>query len=116
VNESVKWETYRRAGRVLGHAGHPRAINRLVELWPQARVLVAHGYEAQIIPLPSPFRGRRATRVVIREDDAEDARWVGGEALCSPSDQFCRRRGIEIAFRRALRRLVEEAKSNEENT
>jgi hypothetical protein len=100
-------ESYERVRRPLGYAVHPDAINRLLELWPDARVLVSHGYERQILPGPTlpGFRGQRATRVVIRESDDENSRWIGGEALCSPEDQFSRRRGIEIAFRRALRGL-----------
>lgn len=92
--------------KVLGKAPHPRAINRMVQIWPKAYVNVEHGTTRH------DGTDYRYTRVFIYEfdpktdDDATPTpRLIQGLARCHPSDQFCRRKGIELAFRRALRNL-----------
>lgn len=86
-----------RAHRVLGRAVHTKAIRRLFELWPQADVSVVY----------SRYDGRRTTVVEIKPyPEATD--WAGiarGEAHCDQADQFVRRVGIDLAFRRALRKV-----------
>jgi hypothetical protein len=86
-----------RARRVLGHAVHTKALQRLFELWPEAEVSVVYGR----------YDGRRTTVVRIRHNPG--ATFVGGEARgeahCDQSDQFVRRVGIDLAFRRALRKV-----------
>lgn len=88
-----------RARRVLGHAVHAKALQRLFELWPEADVKVVYGR----------YDGRRTTTVEIKPW-ANATPWAGfvrGEAQCDSSDQFNRRYGIDLAFRRALRKLKE---------
>lgn len=80
--------------RALGLAGHPQAIERLLELWPSAHVWVTYAVHG----------GRRVTLVGIAPSQATTPMFFG-RAYCSPPDQFSRRRGREIAFRRALVRL-----------
>lgn len=95
-----------RAQRVLGKAVHPAAIDRLYELWPEAQVYVQH--EPNSGP-PAKAAGKRYTIVSIVRTSAGLVE-VKGEAICAQDDQWNRKRGIELAFRRALdevRREVE---------
>lgn len=94
----------------LGAAVHPGAIRRLHELFPDARVTVRH--EENLVELP--FGARRmgniyfaspehTTRVYIDlAGDQNPTTTIVGRADCHPADNFDRRKGIKIAFRRAL--------------
>jgi hypothetical protein len=84
--------------RVLGKAVHAGALMRLHELWPEAHVFLQHH--------GTGMRRRQNTRVVIRAS-ADSPFGVEGWAFCAPGDQFDRRRGIELAFRRALAKVRE---------
>jgi hypothetical protein len=76
--------------KVLGKAVHERAIQRLHELWPEAKVEVKH-YES------------RATRVTI----TYGAKGVHGCCRCYFKDRYDRKTGVRIAFRRALQKVRE---------
>jgi hypothetical protein len=90
----------RRAAKVLGKAVHPNALKRLFELWPEAEVHVSHFHDAT----------GDMTAVDIYShtwDQMTDARdhfpkTATGNAFCAPEDQFNKRYGIQLAFRRAL--------------
>lgn len=103
--------------KVLGKGAHPRAINRLVELWPEAHVIVSHRsrrYDGE---------DRRDTTVWVFEHKPSAAQaenpWlivdpgmnrVVGRAECMLRfDHWNRRFGISLAFRRALRRVADVA-------
>jgi hypothetical protein len=101
---ALKVESVRRARRVLGKAVHPDAVSRLFELWPQARVFVKHTI-MELTP-EEVFKGgtrRIATMVwIVKYPDDPDSPRVMGIAIKHPNDHWDRRRGIELAFRRAL--------------
>jgi hypothetical protein len=91
-----------RAQRVLGKAVHPGAIDRLYELWPEAIVYVQHGENrAPGDRMSGPAIVTRWTRVTIVRSSAKLYEVVG-EAFCHPNDRYDRKRGIELAFKRAL--------------
>lgn len=80
-----------RAGKVLGKAVHPDALNRLFELWPEAVVKVRRDVNEV---------GNRRTTVFITP---EFGRYTeSGSVSCDSGDQFTRAYGIREAFRRAL--------------
>lgn len=99
-----------RNARVLGKAVHPAALARLHELFPSARVNVEH--EATPVELPHGTqkmsrrfyqRPSHETRVFIDLDgDKRPGGTIFGTATCHHEDNFDRRKGIELAFRRAL--------------
>lgn len=100
---------FERVQRVLGKAGHPKAIKRLLEIWPDAYVKVMYdppNWETW-------FRGGksgRATMVEIYERpptvaEELERRSIKGTARCNLSDQFCRESGRRLAFNRALHNL-----------
>lgn len=99
-----------RNARVLGKAVHPAALARLHELFPKARVNVEH--EATPVELPPGTqkmsrrfyqRPSHETRVFIDLDgDKRPGGTIFGTATCHHEDNFDRRKGIELAFRRAL--------------
>lgn len=104
-----------RTRNTLGKAVHPAAIRRLHELFPNARVVVEHMAYPRLLPRGERKMGRRyyanparETRVYIDLDGDRAAfrrgrgGWVWGLAVCHPEDNFDRRKGINIAFRRAL--------------
>jgi hypothetical protein len=106
----VSEQALERNARVLGKAVHPAALARLHELFPEARCSVEH--EETPIELP---RGTRKlerrfyqrlsheTRVFIDLDgDGRPGGVIFGTATCHHEDNFVRRKGIELAFRRAL--------------
>lgn len=82
--------------KVVGEGVKPRAVERLLQLWPDARVKVSHSK-------PITSRMGRWTEVVITESDDPEARCVAAVAACHPNDNYERRRGISIAFLRALK-------------
>lgn len=95
--------------RVLGNAVHPRAVDRLFELWPEADVAVRHGDDRHDgVEL-------KVTRVNIakKRDPVPTAATplALGDARCRlDCDSWDRRHGISLAFRRALqevRRMAE---------
>jgi len=96
--------------RVLGAAVHPGAIRRLHELFPDAFVKVRH--ETNKIELPHGSRKmsnmyyaqpEHETYVYIDLDgDRRSGGTIWAKAVCHPLDNFDRRKGIELAFRRAL--------------
>lgn len=103
--------------RALGRAVHPAALDRLHELFPDATVTVEHViYRVPLAPdAPVRMGGPRdrrqhATRVWIDlEGDWQPNQGVSrpsssiyADASCHPDDNFDRRKGIELAFRRAL--------------
>lgn len=94
-----------RLRRALGSAVHSGAVKRLLELWPDASLEVRH--------FDSRYDGEplRVTEIDIWDcrPDMEQAgrRSVRGRAECMVAyDQWDRRRGIDLAFRRALRRVA----------
>lgn len=118
-----------RNSRVLGKAVHPAALRRLHELFPDARVRVQHESHLRELPAGSQRMSRRCYPNPERETyvyiDVDGEQRPGGTlfalATCHPEDNFNRRKGIEIAFRRALttarywherRRIAESYKRN----
>lgn len=102
-------EAHEKAAMALGSAVHPAALDRLFELCPEAVVRVRHQslgvlgatwYErANGAVVPYAFR----TTVV--QIDLARGDVVYGRARCHPEDNYDRRKGIELAFRRALKRV-----------
>jgi hypothetical protein len=88
----LRTNEHKRAEKVLGKAVHPDALNRLFELWPKAKVEVKH-YGLR--------HRKRGTRVTI----TFGAKSVHGFAECSLDDQYERKRGIQLAFQRALQKV-----------
>lgn len=101
-------EAEKRNAAVLGKGVHPKALHRLHEMYPNARVTVRQEItterlpESDIIRMDGPrFRDHHWTQVFIDLANVGSA-CVDGAAYCHPGDNFNRRKGIEIAFRRAL--------------
>jgi hypothetical protein len=104
------FQAERRNRRILGKAVHPAALSRLHELFPDAIVKVRH----EATPIELPVDTRRIGKHYYREPSHEtfvyidldgDKRPGGtifGTAICHHEDNFDRRKGIELAFRRAL--------------
>lgn len=93
-----------RAERVLGKAVHPRALDRLFELWPEAEAQVRHGtFEHQ-------SRRKHWTEVTLHKPQPVRADVVSRRAYVHSDDQRDRRKGIDIAFRRALREVSRRCK------
>lgn len=90
----------------LGSAVHPRALWRLHELFPFALVNVQH--ITHQVPLGSyrmdgpRFRPEHETAVLIYLEGDREGACVGGESVCHPDDTFDRRKGITLAYARAL--------------
>lgn len=91
---------YRKASRALGKAVHPEALNRLFELCPTAFVKVVHRHY-----LPGADRWTEV-RIYPNPDGGVP---VQASAIPHPNDQYNRRYGIDLAFRRALRKVKQEA-------
>lgn len=98
------------AGRVVGKAVHPAALDRLFELYPDVKIDVRHEHDA-LRDSRRPFRPddhHRVYRVITRVTfwlDGErraSARYVWAKATCHPYDNWDRRAGIKLAFDRAL--------------
>lgn len=106
-----------KAAHTLGCAVHRGALERLYELFPEATVTVEH--ETMRVPLASDTpirmdgprdRAQHSTRVWIDlEGDWQPGcgrrrpgHAIFADAVCHPDDNFDRRKGIELAFRRAL--------------
>jgi hypothetical protein len=87
--------------RVLGAGVHSRAIGRLVELWPEAVVAVIHS-PAAMQPRFTVVKVWESAEAKERGDAA-----VGTESTCAIGEQFHRRVGIAIAFKRALLKVKE---------
>lgn len=97
---------------VLGKAVHRDALIRLHQLWPHAKAFVRHDWEE---PTPEEAlegkTGRRKTAVVIiRYPDDPDSVYAAGQAIKHPDDTWDRRRGIALAFNRALKQVSLNAK------
>jgi hypothetical protein len=93
--------------RVLGKAVHPKAIDRLFEVWPEAQVQVDR-YRTRHYGVD----GIRVTRVIVAATSQEGPRShrvVDRRAYCHPDDPFDRRTGIRLAFDRCLREAVRRA-------
>jgi hypothetical protein len=95
--------------KVLGRAVHPKAIDRLLELWPEAYVEVTH-YSARHdgVPLRCTrvhiWSGPSPTRTNSERPTGSERRT--GTARCRlDCDVWDRRRGIDLAFRRALKKV-----------
>lgn len=98
----LRSEEHKRAALRLGNAVHPGALGRLYELWPRADVRVQHRTERVLVIARmdgNVYEERQTTLVAIRLAQRSPAI---GVAVCHPGDQWERRRGIELAFRRAL--------------
>ena len=96
-----------RADCILGKAVHRAAHARLFELWPLAIVNVSHHTEHAIIRgarLDTPRSDERNHRqiTVVRIENPDEGYVVYGMAECAPGDQWDRKKGIDLAFRRAL--------------
>ncbi len=85
-----------KAERCLGKAVHPKALDRLFELAPEAEVGVHHHV--------STWDGRQITTVTIGLPVGHE---IHATAKVHPRDQFRRRYGIDLAFRRGLRKVKE---------
>lgn len=103
-----------RNARVLGKAVHPDALARLHELFPEAHVSVQHESYVRELPHGEMRMGRRCypnpereTHVLIELGDGYPP--IMGTAFCHPLDNFDRRKGIQLAFRRALDAVREQA-------
>jgi len=92
-----------------GCAVHPMAMARLHQLFPAARVTVRH--ETASVELPygshrmdaSNYYAQPEHKTLVYIDlDGNGKSIIFGKAICHPADNYDRRRGIEIAFRRAL--------------
>lgn len=104
------------AARILGYAVHPYAVDRLFEVWPEAQVEVRHDRVWRGIPFKGNRRQLRRTVVEIWEGEKNpkplpkgqkpNHRHVTRQAICAAEDTFERAKGIDIAFRRALREAV----------
>jgi hypothetical protein len=96
---------------IVGRAVHNDALDRLFELWPGALVRVTH--KTEHIPDLTRMDGctrdarwhRQITTVSI--DDPVSGYTVFGRAECAPGDQWDRKVGIAMAFRRALTKVRE---------
>jgi len=113
---------YQRSRKVLGRAVHPSAVHpnavqRLHELFPKATITVEHTVYRVPLAADTPLkldgprdREQHATRVWIDlEGDWEPncgkprpSSAIFADATCHPDDRFDRRKGIELAFKRAL--------------
>lgn len=98
-----------RNANVLGKAVHPDALHRLHELFPDARVTVRQIATPLELPHGTQRMGNRyyakpehETHVVIELLGLGRNRVVEGFAICHPLDNYDRRRGIALAFTRAL--------------
>lgn len=99
-----------RSRRVLGKGVHPAAIMRLHELWPDAVVRVGHGYDYALSHPDRPtMEVVRVTWVRIFERPGAPGGPVLGESRCREDDAYRRDYGIDLAFRRALRKVRERA-------
>lgn len=89
-----------RVAKVLGASAHPLAISRLIELWPDVHVEVTHsdGYHDGV--------RSKVTRVSLFDRDPngpEIGEQATGEARCRlDHDNWVKRRGITLAFNRAM--------------
>lgn len=123
-----KAEAARRRAAVLGRAATTAQLERLAELLPVADVQVTHfrwyspgrlarailrdaktiGRMRRSLQKPYPvLPGGGATIVEITSGEIR----IEGKAECSDADNYCRRRGIEIAFGRAMAALEAQAAS-----
>lgn len=95
-----------RNSATLGAAVHPMALARLHQLFPDARVKVRH--ETTEVPRHSRMSDYRVlpeheTRVYVDLDGNDNpSATIFGKAICHPADNYDRRKGIDVAFRRAL--------------
>jgi hypothetical protein len=100
-------ETARADARlIVGKAVHDDALDRLFELWPSALVRVQHNSEhiPDLTRMDGCTRDERRHRqiTVVSIDDPDSGYTVFGRAECAPGDQWDRKLGIAMAFRRAL--------------
>lgn len=92
-----------RVEKVLGKAVHPLAIDRLLVLWPDVHVEVTHsdGYHDGV--------RSKVTRVSLFDRDPngpEVGEQATGEARCRlDHDNWVKRRGITLAFNRAMKQV-----------
>lgn len=105
-----------RAEARLGKAADPRALDRLFELWPGARVEVRHKTVYRGVPFSADRIPLRCTTVEVWEGEKNDEpgswadvnfRHVLREAVCHSGDRFVRRTGVELAFRKCLQAVRE---------
>jgi hypothetical protein len=129
-----------RVERALGKAVHPNAIDRLLEIWPDAYVEVKH-YRTKLSEEQAKIRFSPPAiyRAAALRDAGEDPGSKGGattvvlwarkpeegprgghgirhhaeQVRCYSGDTFDRRIGIELAFRRALRAVVTKTRWND---
>lgn len=88
--------------KVVGPGVHPRAIGRLVEVWPEAVVEVKHS--------PAAMSPRFTVVDVVKSPDHRKTEGhVSRAATCSREDQFVKATGIVVAFDRCLREAVRRA-------
>lgn len=110
---SRELEAEQRNARVLGKAVHPGALRRLHELVPEAKVYVRHHV---LTALAGDVRAgvaaevRPTTRVMIDTGREGERRVAVGSARCAAGDKYDRKLGIQLAFRRALELVREDAK------
>lgn len=106
---------------VLGKAVHPAALKRLHELFPLAHVHIRHAeypvelpYGTQRMDSRHYAQPEHETYVII-DLTGEGRPGTGDKAIglatCHPLDNFDRRKGIKLAFRRAL----EQARRHSQN-
>lgn len=100
---SAEEEAFVRSRDVLGYIVHERALERLHELWPLAAVRIQHTDGAR-----DGVRSKVTRVQIVPSQDRRDWSTASvpmalGEARCRlDEDDWDRRRGIDLAFRRAL--------------
>lgn len=92
-----------RIEKAVGKAVHPNAITRLLEIWPMAHVEVVHADDRH------DGVNLKVTRVTLYGADPNGPVVAGlarGVARCRlDHDHWVKRRGITLAFNRALKEV-----------
>lgn len=98
------------AEQVLGKAASSDQLDELFRLHAAAHPIVTHDVATEVEIRGEWWHSVKRTRVEIYPWDPRLSRVrpmaiASGQTLCSPGDQWSRRRGVTIAFGRALTSL-----------
>lgn len=100
------------AEQVLGKAATEEQLDELFRLHAAAHPVVTHDVVAQVEIRGNWWHNLKRTTVEIYSSNPATAfsgptpkTIARGTTICSPDDQWSRRRGVEVAFGRALHRL-----------
>lgn len=102
------------AEQVLGRAVSAEQLERLFDLHAAAHPVVTHDVVAEVELGGEWWHNIKRCTVEILDHNPSTfegppaATIARGRALCSPEDQWNRRRGVTIAFGRALKELTSE--------